>query len=109
MLALTLGFLSLGGCYTEIVLDPRLDPVVHCEERGFWECRREFDAGRLDDAGLERCRDFIQCENATWPTGCSPVESDHERCIARLRDPAFFDRTTPQLRAEFDDCLLCVR
>ena len=97
---------DVGGCGSGVAI---ADPVVHCEEKSFWQCRREEFSMRATPEESAACyaRIDMMCPGATWPDACEPTPGQSQVCIDLLQSGAYVDIPTPELLSSFNTCNLC--
>lgn len=97
---------DVGGCGSGVAI---ADPVVHCEEKSFWQCRREEFSMRATPEESAACyaRIDMMCPGATWPDACEPTPGQSQVCIDLLQSGEYVDIPTPELLSSFNTCNLC--
>ncbi|MEQ8459794.1 MAG: hypothetical protein RLO52_47040 [Sandaracinaceae bacterium] len=97
---------DVGGCGVSVSI---ADPVLHCEEKSFWQCRREEFSMRATPEESAACYDAIpgMCPGASWPADCEPTPAQSQACIDLLQSGEYVDIPTPELLSSFNTCNLC--
>ena len=97
---------DVGGCGSGVAI---ADPVVHCEEKSFWQCRREEFSMRATPEESAACyaRIDMMCPGATWPDACEPTPGQSQACIDLLQSGEYVDIPTRELLSSFNTCNLC--
>jgi hypothetical protein len=99
---------NVGGCGQQ---PPVADAVDFCNDRRWWECRREQFGGRLTDEEFAACIAPIegQCAGAAWEGTCQPTQEQADACILLLQRADRVQIPIDELLAEYGDCNLCGR
>lgn len=96
---------NVGGCGNVPVADAR----QFCVEQGYWECRRDYIAGRTTQQEEADCHRELEtrCAGRAWPPGCLPSVDQTEVCFQLLRRMDLAQLTTEELYELYTECDIC--
>jgi len=98
---------NVGGCGQE---PPIADAAEFCNDKRWWQCRRDNVFGRLSDEEFTACITPIEseCAGASWESGCTPTQQQADACLTLLQRADLGNLTNEELLSTYGDCNLCM-